>query len=124
MNYMVELRYIGRDRAQLMRDLRNWLNHSQIEAEVFTILQVRPVSRFASASMFRRKRRHSHRLSEDGWNAPTRRAGRIGQCHRSTASRQRRRRNLGVAVGGRREPEEQPNSRTGVLSLKPRNIHP
>ncbi len=35
MTYMVELRYIGGNLADLTRDMRKWLDRERIEAEVF-----------------------------------------------------------------------------------------
>jgi len=69
--HIVEVRYGGSDWADLLADMRSWLDRRQIEAVSSATRRSVAASSHVSASVMRNTRRHLRARFQGGWNRPT-----------------------------------------------------
>ena len=86
MKYIVEVRYTGVDWADLMADMRSWLDRRQIKVEEFSQTCSVVASPCVSAFATRIRRRHLRLRFQVGWNPPSRRER---QCRKRCAARRK-----------------------------------
>jgi hypothetical protein len=71
MTYLVEVRYTGGDWADLMADMRSWLDRRQIDTEEFNYSSLGQALPFGSAFTARSKRRRLQKRLGAGCNLGT-----------------------------------------------------